>query len=231
MPEHEIGTHDPLPVRTHEINEPEEQDMESNRLAYLSWLESQHAITYLQNEDEGKNGFVPTGMDEDDVVLYPNYFYVRVRDIRPVVRVENESKVPGTMFSQKDEYAPYRYIRMREDGAFEYGTTGKIKEIKFKSRKSLYYAVFRSLYELAPHHKDYVPYEAIEASIVRMGQNPKPGEEGQQRIRDAVAKSLIRNATKLQLPRKIEGTELFMLVPGKGYRFYNPTTDEAPYRK
>lgn len=225
MPDHEIPTFDPLVITTTIQGEPLDDDIDVNRMAYLEWLERQHGIRYLTEEDGMTSGFqVPP---DGEYETYPSDFTIHVLDLKPVISLENSFHNGANPFTKTDPYAGNRYIRMKNDGSFEYGYSGREKPIKFKRYKSLYYRVFRALYELAPHNKECVPYDAIEAQIVRLGEASEPnGEKRRQRIREAISKSLEPNAKKLDLPLKIDGVQTIKLVDGEGYQFYNPTIED-----
>lgn len=225
MPDHEIPTFDPLVIKTTIPGEPLDDDLGVNRTAYLNWLEKHHAIRYLEEMDGMTTGHQvhPDGEHE----IYPSDFTLHLLDFRPVISLENSFHNGANPFTKTDPYAESRYIRMKNDGSFVYGGAGRVKPIKFKSYKSLYYRVFRAVYELAPHNKECVPYDSIEEHIVRLGVPPEANsEKRRQRIREAVSKSLEANAKSLDLPLKYEGVPTLTLIQGKGFRFSNPTIED-----
>ncbi len=220
MSDHEIGTFDPLPIRTQELDELRDVDIEENRIAYLNFLEGERAIRYLKNDDEGQEGFTPIGTGDENAILYPQFFYVHVLDIRPIRNIENlysgDVKTARYVDTEKD----YRYFRVESD-EFVYGRpTAVSTKIRFKKKKSLYYLIFKALFDLAPAYPDGIPYEKINTYLGSRG--IPDDKKAAARIRAAIQIGLARELRALKVPTKVEGVTIITLIPGEGFKFSNP---------
>lgn len=129
---------EPLEIETYTRLEAGDDKVEENRLNLIKWLEKEDGIQLV-----GENGDDGHKITEEDYIWYPKKIYIQVRNIVPIIELQNffyEKKIPT---GSNDNG---RLIFFNEGtGQIICGSGNKRLALKTDSTK-LYYKYFVSIY-------------------------------------------------------------------------------------
>ncbi len=206
------------PLKTDFFTDYENKDISeyTNTIKFLMWLRNNNAIEHGGDMDEGRLAIFD---DPEEYYDYPKVMEIKIRDNKPIERL----RCYFLGQSPEVKVIENHYFFIDDNRDFSYGEENKRNAIKFKNKGTIYYKVFRALYELDGGNNRIVTHTEINNKLLEFGEKDKDTESKRiSRIKTAILHLKNNIAKEIGLPLKIKGREVITVKRGEGYKFYNP---------